>query len=311
MYTPAVASCPCCSGQTTPGEKLNRSMQNHGQPLKVAKTSELYRIPLARKSGYEANECITWPRYWQGQFSLDHSTGLSMHEMTLDECRALSIVVLRTSVQQERYGAAHQFNWKKVGLSRAYFKKDLVCEARMPTDRCKAAFRFLEEHNEYYRTFLTHQRIRIENRSSLNLSSYDLFIVFRGVECAMYPVLYPTTDFTDTGIMEHYKAKTADSTNRVVSIGLSWTRKVLSSARVYGEQRDLPFFLYEKHLANKYFNAQVRAKSLGVTGDVMTRDSQASTGYWEIVQDSLADLVRIMLVRCYDEKNYEAQIPIV
>ena len=242
MYTPVVASCPCCSGQTTPGKKLNRSMQNHGQPLKVAKTSELYRIPLARKSGYEANECITWPRYWQGQFSLDHSSGLSMHEMTLDECRALSIVVLRTSVQQERYGAAHQFNWKKVGLSRAYFKKDLVCEARMPTDRCKAAFRFLEEHNEYYRTFLTHQRIRIENRSSLNLSSYGLFIVFRGIECAMYPVLYPTTDFTDTGIMEHYKAKTADSTSRVVSIGLSWTRKVLSSARVYGEQRDLPFF---------------------------------------------------------------------
>ena len=127
----------------------------------------------------------------------------------------------------------------------------------------------------------------------------------------MYPVLYPTTDFTDTGITDHYKARTQDGTNRVVSIGLSWTRKVLSSARVYGEQRDLPFFLYEKHLANKYFNAQVRAKSLGVTADVMTRDSQASTGYWEIVQDSLADLVRIMLVRCYDDKNYEAQIPTV
>jgi len=27
--------------------------------------------------------------------------------------------------------------------------------------------------------------------------------------------------------------------------------------------------------------------SLGVTGDVMTRDSQASAGYWEIVQDML------------------------
>eukprot|EP00959_Pyramimonas_sp_CCMP1952_P447785 9376433-Pyramimonas_sp.AAC.1 len=36
-------------------------MQNHGQALKVAKTSELYRIPLATKSGYEAKECITWP----------------------------------------------------------------------------------------------------------------------------------------------------------------------------------------------------------------------------------------------------------
>ena len=43
---------------------------------------------------------------------------------------------------------------------------------------------------------------------------------------------------------------------------------------------------------------------MGVTADVMARDSQTSTGYWEIFQDALADLVRIMLVRCYDEKNY-------
>jgi hypothetical protein len=48
----------------------------------------------------------------------------------------------------------------------------------------------------------------------------------------------------------------------------------------------------------------VRAKRMGVTGDVMTRDSQASTGYWETVQDGLADMVRIMMTRCYDEKNY-------
>ena len=43
---------------------------------------------------------------------------------------------------------------------------------------------------------------------------------------------------------------------------------------------------------------------VGVTGDVMTPDSQASAGYWEIVQDALADLVRSMLCRCYDEEQY-------
>ena len=67
---------------------------------------------------------------------------------------------------------------------------------------------------------------------------------------------------------------------------------------------EICLFLYDKHLANKFFTAHVRAKRMGVTGDVMTRDSQASSGYWDIVQDSLADLVRIMLVRCYDEENY-------
>ena len=48
-----------------------------------------------------------------------------------------------------------------------------------------------------------------------------------------------------------------------------------------------------------------RAQKLGVTADVMARDSQASAGYWEIVRDALADLVRIMLIRCYDEVNHK------
>jgi hypothetical protein len=55
----------------------------------------------------------------------------------------------------------------------------------------------------------------------------------------------------------------------------------------------------------KYFNAQNRAKDLGLTADVLTRDSQTSSGYWDIVQDSCSDLVRIMLGRCYDKYNHE------
>ena len=82
------------------------------------------------------------------------------------------------------------------------------------------------------------------------ISSYDLFINFHGVEAAICPVLYPATEFTDSGILATHKETYGDDTNRVVSIGTSWTRKVLSSVRAYGEQRDLTFFLYEKHLAN-------------------------------------------------------------
>ena len=102
------------------------------------------------------------------------------------------------------------------------------------------------------------------------VSSYDLFVLMVGLECAMFPVLYPTTDFTDTGIREHYAHLHNDDTNRVMSVGLSYTRKVLSSVRVYAEQRDLTFFLYERYLANKFFTAQTRAQRMGVTGDIGT-----------------------------------------
>ena len=71
-----------------------------------------------------------------------------------------------------------------------------------------------------------------------------------------------------------------------------------------GEQRDLAFYLYETWTARKYFAAHTRAQRMQITADIMTRDSQASSGYWEIVRDALADLVRIMLRRCHDKENY-------
>ena len=58
-------------------------------------------------------------------------------------------------------------------------------------------------------------------------------------------------------------------------------------------------------MACKFFAAHTRAQKMNVTADVMARDSQASTGYWEIVRDALADLVRIMMFRCYDEENHK------
>ena len=287
-----------------------RKSRDVSAPLVVERTGQLYRIPRIRAPGVAAtecvwsSECVTWPRYLDGEFRLHNNTGDSMLELSEEERLALQLVVLRCNVKQERYGAAHQYNWKKVGLSRAYFKKDAVHEGSMPTPRAAAAYRFIMRENKFYAAFQSLHCRMLSNKDCLNISSYDLFIVHAGIECAMFPYLYPTTDFTDTGILQHYTHETGDNTNRVCSIGQSWTRKVLSSVRVYGEQRDLPFFLYEKHLAQKFFNAHVRAKRMGVTGDVMVRDSSASTGYWDIVQDSLADLVRIMLVRCYDEKNY-------
>ena len=68
-------------------------------------------------------------------------------------------------------------------------------------------------------------------------------------------------------------------------------RKVVSSVRAYAEAESLAFFLHQKQMALKFFAAQTRAREFGVTADVMLRSSQSSAGYYEIVQNSLADLV--------------------
>ena len=76
-----------------------------------------------------------------------------MLDLSVEESRALSIIQLRTAVEKESYGAAHHFNYKKVGMSRAWFSPALVQEATLPTARAKAAYRFLMEHNKFYRYF--------------------------------------------------------------------------------------------------------------------------------------------------------------
>ena len=165
------------------------------------KTGELYRVPSARPVVL-ARACLRIPRYHGGVFKCSAASGEFIFDLSEAEWQALRIVVLRTDVKEERYGAAHHLNWKKTGLSRAYYVKDRLTDARMPTPRAKAAFAFLQTHNEYYKAFLRHHNFLLDGHKTLTLSSYDLFIVERGIECAMYPHLYPTTEFNDTGILE-------------------------------------------------------------------------------------------------------------
>ena len=123
----------------------------------------------------------------------------------------------------------------------------------MATPRAKAAFRYFLGNNKYYRKYWEMQKERLENDRILTISSFDLFINYTGIECAMYPVLYPETAFTDTGILETYRDESGDTTVRTVSIGHSWTMKVCSGVRVYGESNHLAFFLIRKTARDKAF----------------------------------------------------------
>ena len=116
-----------------------------------------------------------------------------MLDLTEQEWRALQIVVLRTDVRKEQFGGVHHLNWKKVGLSRAYFKKELLSAESMPTPRAAAAFDYLmktyyvwpqeiqEEHKKkhkeplpdiqsFYCMFYEMHKKRLEQKRSLCLS---------------------------------------------------------------------------------------------------------------------------------------------
>ena len=54
-------------------------------------------------------------------------------------------------LRAEKERSAQECHWEKTGLSRVYFQKDCVCEESMPTDRSRAALRFLLAHNAFYK----------------------------------------------------------------------------------------------------------------------------------------------------------------
>ena len=96
-------------------------------------------------------------------------------------------------------GSWGHFNWKKIGLSTAKFKDARVCRESMPTEKAKAAFDFLtrpdelDEHggilrrhgNRFYKEALEEQRARLTGQKVLWISSFDLFVNCKGIECAM------------------------------------------------------------------------------------------------------------------------------
>ena len=76
----------------------------------VTRTGQLYRIPRIRPAAATppakdwSRECITWPRYVDGSFSLQHWSGVSMLELTAEEHRALAIVSIKPQVKKNEFG---------------------------------------------------------------------------------------------------------------------------------------------------------------------------------------------------------------
>ena len=114
-------------------------------------------------------------------------------------------------------------NWKKVGLSRAYFQKEALTEESMPTFRARAAFKYLIDNNRFYKAFWTLHNSIVSEDKIRTISSFDLFIVHDGIEAAMFPWMYPEAGFTDTGMATEYRERSGDDTARIFTFPIPTT----------------------------------------------------------------------------------------
>ena len=111
-------------------------------------------------------------------------------------------------------------NWKKVGLSRAYYPSQARTAESMPTDKARAAFKYLLENNRFYKAFWELHNEIVRTDQSRSISSFDLFIVHDGIEAAMFPWLYPESGFTDTGMATEYRERSGDDSTRSFSYAI-------------------------------------------------------------------------------------------
>ena len=115
-------------------------------------------------------------------------------------------------------------------------------------------------------------------------------------------MIWDRQDWSVTPGKRHWRLKTVavNATFPFVTCVAKWPRH-----RAHAEHCDLAYWMYEKWMAMQRFHAQVRAQRMGVTADVMTRDSQVSSGHWERLRDCLAGLARIQMDRCFAEVSHK------
>ena len=177
----------------------------------VSKVSQMFRCMMSPNGRIvtdvaQSERLVYWPRYADGEFRDGLSEGTSMLDLTARQANALSIVHVFPKIEIESYDRVLTHgNYKKVAVTTASYVDRDILESELPDDITRAAFRYLRRRNKFYCVYLAELRRRLSNNLPSHISSYELFVLDKGIECAIWPVLYPCTECTDTGLREHYQ----------------------------------------------------------------------------------------------------------
>ena len=224
-----------------------------------------------------------------------HGTGdiVSLMDITKEEAESIRPLLLFVTKQKERGSVSRvpSYNWKKTKVCRVNLKREDLDTCGAMTPRARAAYEWLCVHNRTYRRYVRQHKRELEvpaERREMFIATYRLLIQSRGIEVALFPVLYPWEVYSDSDVITWSKERQLLKKSQLPSMKTSFLRKVHSRCRVYGDAEavpDLAFLLYDMATAQRISASIAVAERQGITSDVVADNSSTSESYWRHEQD--------------------------
>ena len=212
------------------------------------------------------------------------------------ERASLSLILLDATYSIVRGNRAPVTSKKKIAVIKATWREDDV-EAGLPTERARAAFHWLLEHNEVYANYLKNQkRARADrdgsDRSWRVIPTALLLLQMPGVEVAARPWLYPTPAFGDTDHRVRLPKLERMEAGQCPSVKNSFYHKLLSRCQSYQKDFALQCLLYDTFLARRISSVVSLAKEQQRAPDDLAQDMQNFHTYWLNERAKLEDVCR-------------------
>ena len=218
---------------------------------------------------------------------------VSLTDITKEEAESIRPFLLFVTKQKERGSVSRgpSYNWKKTKVCRVNLKREDLDTCGAMTPRARAAYDWLMVHNLTYRRYVMQHKRELEvpaERREMFIATYRLLIQSRGIEVALFPVLYPWAVYSDSDVIIWSKERQLLKKSQLPSMKTSFLRKVHSRCRVYGDAEavpDLAFLLYDMATAQRISASIAVAERKGITPDVVADNSSTSESYWRHEQD--------------------------
>ena len=234
----------------------------------------------------------------------------SLLDLPADEASRLQLVDLYCDFRRQRgqrQGRAPVFNYKKLSVIRAEWRRARVDDT-MTTDMGRAALRwFKQDHPTYARLYAQHLKVLADHARDASLPWYiitpRLLLDMDGVEVAARPILYPHFSYGDSDLRSRIVG-THVGANQTLSIKASVLRKCLSRCAAYQSDVLWIFLMHDIITARNCCSMISMAERRGLPPETMAARHQQTESYWRREQDVHADIVRQMRRMCTDREGH-------